>query len=145
MFMTSKKIAVAMIILVILILCWIFLFGISYTSKPSSSSQIFMEQLREYNDIPAQRIETTDSDDYSFLLTLFSKKRMVSSDSPACPFGALKISFEHNGKSLDFYPATDSCSLVQYGDSDKYFSVSDEDRETLCKLWQKYGFQEIYI
>ena len=143
--MANRKIAVVIIIVVIVILCLALLFGMFFTNKPSSSSQIFIEQNWEYNDSPPHKIEITDSEDYSFLLTLFSKRRLVLPDSPSCPFETLKITFEHNGKSLDFYPATDSCSIVQYGDKDKYFNISDEDRERLCKLWQKYGFQEIYI
>ena len=135
--MEKKYIFFKIIIIFILfiLLCYFFLIGNVKTRIPSPLSRIYIDQVYEYNMIESKRIEIVDKNDIDFLMQLFSKKYIAYADSPGCPFGALRISFVFKGNAISFYPATDSCERIRYGKLNKYFEISEEDKELLSKIW----------
>ena len=63
-------------------------------------------------------------------------------DTPSCGFSTdISITFSNNKKSVTLCPACDGCPIIRINDSNKYFAISDEDREKLNRLLAEYGFE----
>lgn len=67
---------------------------------------------------------------------IFNGKAMFS-DSPSCGFDE-NVALISNG--VTYCIACDTCGLVYVAEDDKYFSLSDEENETLRSLLGEYGF-----
>lgn len=61
-------------------------------------------------------------------------------DSPACGFSTdVSIRLTDGQRSIVFCPACDTCATLQIGDSNRYISVSEKQRDRLDRILAKYG------
>ena len=81
-----------------------------------------------------QEIREVLSPEESQLLRSIFDSRRPYSDNPSCGFTEdISISFG----SLVFCIACDDCPIIKFGN--KYFKISEEDRETINQIFEKYG------
>lgn len=106
----------------------------------------FFEQIDDYGVYEAKKIEIMNLEDKDIILSIFERKYTTHNSGPSCPSGSIKIIFlKENGSIIEFYPATDSCTVVFYGEMNKYFEISKQEKFALQALWVRYGFSEIYV
>ena len=85
-------------------------------------------------DIDAQ----VDNDDLAVLKDILAGRSYR--DSPSCGFDAdVSIRLTDGRKSVVLCPACDTCPKIRIGDSDRYISISKEQRERLDALLARYG------
>jgi hypothetical protein len=61
-------------------------------------------------------------------------------DAPSCGFDSdISVTLTNGQKSITFCPAHDGDELFRIGDSDRYISVSPEDRRRFDAIVKKYG------
>ncbi len=64
------------------------------------------------------------------------------SDSPSCGFSEdISIELSDNFKKVILCPALDGCSIIRVNASNKYFEISDSDRQRLNEILGEYGFK----
>lgn len=111
-----------------------------HTKIPPANSRIYVTVDIGFPEKKVVRTEITDPEDAAFLRALFGQSYAAQFDTPICPFGANRISFELDSGRIDFYPAMDDCDLVRYGRSGKkLFQIGEAQHGQLTLLLQKYG------
>lgn len=86
-----------------------------------------------YNDIIIY--EELSLEDAQIIQDIFKNKKLYN-DSPTCGF-TLFISIQIGD--LFFSPACDSCGIVKCNNNNKYFSITDEERNTIVQIFNKFG------
>ena len=72
-------------------------------------------------------------DESEFLKKIFNGKRAYF-DNPSCGFDEnVSVRFSD----MTFCIACDTCSIIKV--KDRYFGISDEEREEINKIFEKYG------
>ena len=80
-------------------------------------------------------LDITDPNDVRAISKILGKR--AHNDSPSCPFGYVQIIIKQNNESITVYPATDECHVFKI--NGKYFSVSDNEWESLMEIFSKYN------
>lgn len=106
------------------------------TKIPHAESKIKITHARGAAAGTEQTAEIDDQEDAAFLFALFGKQYTAVYDSPSCPFDWCRISFVHERKSIDFYPAMDGCGFVRY--QGKFFNITPEETGKLIEILRKY-------
>lgn len=83
-------------------------------------------------------VEITDAHDIEAIVNALTTD--VKNGSGNCEFSLLELIFEGNDKSLILFPTPESCGTVKIaGNSDKYYIMSESNRESLFEILNKYG------
>ena len=80
-------------------------------------------------------LDIIDPNDVRTISKILSKN--AYNDSPSCPFGYVEIIIKQNDESITVQPATDGCHIFMI--NSKYFSIPDNEWESLMELLGKYG------
>lgn len=59
--------------------------------------------------------------------------------TPSCGFEAVEIIFKTENEEISLLPANDSCTTMKVGDTEYYYSISEEDRAELERILSQYG------
>ena len=76
-----------------------------------------------------------NADDTELIAKIFNGKTLYS-DNPSCGFSK-DVSVTMGSKTFCF--ACDNCKIVYVQEEDKYFSLSEEENETLKQILASYG------
>ena len=85
----------------------------------------------KYND---SNIEVSLSEKESKTIRSIFYGRNLYTDTPSCGFSE-EVSIRFGD--MVFCIACDNCAIIRY--NDRYFSVSDNDREVINSIFEKYG------
>ncbi len=132
----SKKIGVASLVLTIIVICILIVIMIPRTSIENDSTASVVFKYLD-NDIEEQM----SSEDGIQIRDIFNNK-ILYKDQPSCGFSEdVSISFDNSAsdESLIFCVACDGCPKIFLVQSDKYFNISEKDRQKLDEIMGKYG------
>ena len=122
----NRKLCIAGIVFLFLI---ILLFLYSPILIPNSSATL----IYNVNDENIN-IVLTEEESYTIKNIFKGKQAFISIDDLSCGFdndAAVKFGLQ------TFCPACDGCSVVKY--YNKYFTISDQERQTINSIFEKYG------
>lgn len=103
------------------------------------NSDFATEVLLEYSYIDKDiSVKITDERDIQTLKQILSGR--LFKDSPACGFTTdISITMTNGNESIVFCPACDGCPLLLIDNFGKYIKISDEARNRLNEVLEKYG------
>ena len=122
------------IILVCVVITVIVLWNVARVSASFATSAII-----KYNYMGVYIEEViTDETELAELKNVLSG--FAWTDSPSCGFSAdISITFTDGNKELVLCPACDGDPIIRVGESDRYIGISDEARNGLDAIVEKYG------
>jgi len=81
----------------------------------------------------------TDNGDIVELGGIFRGR--ATQDSPACGFSTnVSITMYGGGRSITFCLALDGCPIIRINDSDRFISISNDQRAALDGIFSRFGF-----
>jgi hypothetical protein len=80
-------------------------------------------------------VKISDAQDIRAMTAVFSK--IPTTDTPACPFGAVDISLRARSGDIHVFPATDGCYIFKL--NNKYILASAEEWKQVTDKLEKYG------
>ena len=99
------------------------------------ATEVFLEYHYFDKDIS---VKITDESDILKLKQILNG--CLFKDTPACGFTTeISITMTNGSKSIVFCPANDGCPLLRINDSSKYIKITDEIRNKLNTVLEKYG------
>lgn len=101
-------------------------------TKISDSSQATLKFIYADKEI----VQVLDADDTSKIAEMFSGKALDGSSIPSCGFDEdISITF---GNQI-FAITCDDCAVVKDCTNDKYFDITNADKDYLVSLFEEYG------
>ncbi len=137
-----KKLKILFIVLLIF-------FNIGYLLLPKKIESNYANQVTLIafeNQENEKKVTITDENDILALKEIMQGSIWFDSGA-SCGFGKdfLTIQISNGNKTTNFCPALDGCEIIYVDEHNKYFEITDENREKLNEILKKYGFPISYI
>ena len=121
----------ALLIVFIAIMCVLLCFQprVEFDNKNTGTTNFTYRDKEIKSNISSEHLEQ--------IVSMFENKKMKT-DSPSCGF-TKDVSIEIDNKT--FCIACDTCGKVYLFEEDKYFSLDEEENESLRNILECYGFE----
>lgn len=117
----------------------LFFFNIVHTNFATEATIRFSVQNDATGTFTTQEFLLTDEKDIVELKGIFRGR--IARDSPACGFSMnVSITMYGRGESIIFCLALDGCPIIRINDSDRFISISDNQRKVLNDIFARFGF-----
>ena len=137
--MKNKKtvyIICSLAILAIVFLLFLLLKGGTINVKKVNNITIISEEEN-------LKVSISNSNDILEFANLLNKN--PSNNSFSCPFGYVKFIIEEGYNTIVIYPATDGCHNFRIEGESKYFSINNNEWESLVNILGKYGVDRFLL
>lgn len=131
--MKKRLIIITTVIIILVLVFVIFL----YLTTERSDMGFVKEGKTSFKYNNSEYYYTLSSEDLSIIKALLDNKRMYS-DNLSCGFTENVAVIFDNSQTFCF--ACDTCPIVYWKEKNKYIKLSDEEKEQLYKVLEKYNF-----
>jgi len=129
----KKHITISIITVVILILCGCFMVNLFSFKVNISGTNAKLTYIYNAENNAENKNVTLSAEESEIIKNIFNGQK-THFDNPSCGF-TKNISIKFN--SQVFCIACDNCPIIKL--RGKYFSISETDRETINRIFEKYG------
>ena len=130
--MKKVILSIALIFIVLCTVLFIVFFSIGRTNMDFAehASVIFTYSEKEID-------STIKQEDFETIKKIFGNKKLYK-DSPSCGFSE-DVSVKFNDSQV-FCIARDTCPIIYIKEKDKYFRITEEEKNELYEILETYGF-----
>jgi hypothetical protein len=130
----KKKIIVSISIAVLLLSVYLIFFHNMISSDFATEVYIRVWE----NDRSVSLVKVTDQVDLEELKDILRGR--ANRSSPSCGFSDnIAIIMQCDEKKIVFSPARDGCPIVRIGGTNRFILISEEQRDTLNRIFEKHG------
>lgn len=125
-----------LLIIILFIVAISMIFGTIYLRVNRTKTEFMNDAIVHFTYETANVTQPLTNDETATLKEIFADKKLYK-DNPSCGFSE-NISVEFDG-SQTFCIACDTCPIIYWKEKDKYFRISENEKERLYNLLKPYG------